>query len=168
MSLLKKIIQKIKLFNEYKNPFYTWWKVRKIFKRPKCHIIIGEHIWFFGIVILDEYYNPFISIKTSNVGWKWKYDEVRHEWDPYIQIRFFRKWDIIFVFNWIDKKDRDSTCRSMATWEAILDYLYNSKSIQECINYHVWGAKLSENNSSEITIHKNIRRSYLKKLSINE
>ena len=168
MNLLKKITQKIKLFNEYKNPFYIWWKVRKIFKRPKCHVLIGKRVWFFGIAILDQYYNPIISIKTSNVGWKWKYDEVRHEWDPYIQIRFFRKWDIIFIFNWIDKKDRDSTCRSMATWEAILDYLYNSKSMQECINYHVWGAKLGENNSSEITIHKNIRKSYLKKLSINK
>lgn len=168
MSLLKRITQKIKFFNEYSNPFYTWWKVRKIFKRPKCHVLIGKRVWFFGIAIRDEYYNPIISIKTSNVGWKWKYDEVRHEWDPYIQIRFFRKWDIIFVFDWISKEDRDSTCRSMATWEAILDYLYNDKSIQECIKYHVWGAKLRENNSSEITIHKNIRKSYLKKLSINK
>ena len=73
------------------------WKVKKIFKRPKCHILIGKRVWFFGIAILDQYYNPIISIKTSNVGWKWKYDEVRHEWDPYIQIRLFRKWDIIFI-----------------------------------------------------------------------
>lgn len=145
------MIKKLKYLNEYKNPFYYWWKVRKIFKRPKCHLYIGKRTWFFGLAIRDEYYNPIISLHTSSTGWKWKYDEVRHEWDPYIQIRLFRKWDIIFIFNWIDKKDINSSCRSMATWEAILDYLYNNKSIEECISRHVWGS-----DTGDITILDNL------------
>lgn len=159
MNLLKKVKLKIQIFNEYRNPFYTWWKVRKIFKRPKCHLYIGERTWFFGLPCLDIYYNPIIDINTSNVGWKWKYDEVRHEWDPYIQIRLFRKWDIIFIFNWIVKSDQNSNCRSMATWEAILDYLYNNKTLQECINRHIW-----YNKDNEITIHSNIKRELLKSI----
>ena len=154
MNLLKKITQKIKLFNEYRNPFYTWWKVRKIFKRPKCHILIGKRIWFFGIAILNQYYNPIISIKTSALGWKWKYDEVRHEWDPYIYICLFRKYQFIWVFNWVDKNDRDSGVRSMATWEAILDYLYNNKTIEQVVNEHQWG---SFDDSPTITINDNIK-----------
>lgn len=29
------IKSKIKIINQYNNPLYYWWKVRKIFKRPK-------------------------------------------------------------------------------------------------------------------------------------
>ena len=118
------------------------------------------------IQIFNEYNNQFYIwwkvrkiFKTSNVGWKWKYDEVRHEWDPYIQIRLFRKWDIILIFNWIVKSDQDSNCRSMATWEAILDYLYNNKTLQECINRHTW-----YKNDNEITIHSNIKKELLKSI----
>ena len=147
-------------WNEYHNPFYIWWKVRKIFKRPKCHVYIGKKTWFFGLAILDCYYNPIISIKFRALGWKWKYDDVRHEWDPYIQIRLFRKWDIIFIFNWVDESDSDSSTRNMATWEAILDYLYNNKTIEECIKRHTWGARIGQKDSHEITILDNIKESY--------
>ena len=150
----------MKLWNEYHNPFYIWWKVRKIFKRPKCHVYIGKKTWFFGLAILDCYYNPIISIKFRALGWKWKYDDVRHEWDPYIQIRLFRKWDIIFIFNWVDESDSDSSTRNMATWEAILDYLYNNKTIEECIKRHTWGARIGQKDSHEITILDNIKESY--------
>lgn len=139
------------LTNEYRNPLYYWWKVRKIFKRPKCHFIYGKNIWFFGMYIRKEYYNPIIHIKFQGLGWKWKYDQVRHEWDPYIQICFFRKWHLIWIFNWVDPKDKNSSIRSLATWEAILDYLYNNKSLKYCIDNHVWGRDES------ITIDCNIK-----------
>lgn len=48
----------------------------------------------------------------------------------------------------------------MATWEAILDYLYNHKTIQECINYHTW----ETSNGRTLTIKENIRKKYLKTL----
>lgn len=144
------------LTNEYKNPLYYWWKVRKIFKRPKCHFMYGKDIWFFGMYILKEYYNPIIHIKFQGLGWKWKYDEVRHEWDPYIQICFFRKWHLIWLFNWITKEDRDSSVRSMATWEAILDYLYNNKTIEECITRHMWESNIN-NNAHTISIKDNLK-----------
>lgn len=47
----------------------------------------------------------------------------------------------------------------MSTWEAILDYLYNHKTIQECVNFHTW-----ENNREILTIKENIKKKYLKTL----
>lgn len=152
----KKLKRKIQLFNEYDNPFMPWWKVRKIFKKPKVHLYIGKKTWFFGLPIRDEYYNRIISIHTSSLGWKYKYDEVRHEWDPYIHIRLFGKWDLIWVFNYIDKNNLESSVRNIATWEAMLDYLYNNKTIEQCKDYHIWGKEIGNPNSKEITIDSNI------------
>lgn len=153
------IKSKIKIINQYNNPLYYWWKVRKIFKRPKCHLIIKKNLWFFGLPIRRDYYNPIISIRFSGLGWKWKYDEVRHEWDPYIQICLFRKYHIVWIFNWIKYDDLDSDTISMATWEAILDYLHKHKTVQECVNFHAWksGEKI-------LTIKENIKKKYLKTL----
>lgn len=154
------IKSKIKIINKYNNPLYYWWKVRKIFKRPKCHLILKKNFWFFGLPIRRDYYNSVIDIRFSGLGWKWKYDEVRHEWDPYIQICLFRKYHIIWIFNWVNKHDKlNSDIISMATWEAILDYLYNHKTVQECVNFNTWksGEKI-------LTIKENIKKKYLKTL----
>ena len=105
----------------------NWWKARKVFKRPKCHFIFGKDLWFFGLYINPKFYKPIIHIKYSSLGWKTKWDEYRHEWDPYFQIVLFRKWHFIWIFNWIDIKDETTQTSSMATWEAILDY-NNGKS----------------------------------------
>lgn len=151
MKWKKWIKNKIWAFNEYRNPFYHWWKVRDKFKKPKCHVIWKKELWFFGLPIRKEFYNRFINIHSSAVGWKWKYDEVRHEWDPYIDICFFRKWHLCFIFNWIDKKDKDSWCKSMTTWEAILDYLYNNKTIEDCIEDNK-----RKSNNDILTINDNL------------
>ena len=153
-SFLKRIKVKIESWNEYHNPFNPYWKVRKIFKRPKCHFMFGTKIWFFGL-ILRQHLNPIFSFRTSALGWKWKYDEVRHEWDPYIYICLFRKYQFIWIFNWVTKKDEDSTVRSMATWEAILDYLYNNKTLDQVIEEHQWGNNLPV--TYYITVKENIK-----------
>lgn len=153
LNLLKKLKTWVECFNEYNNPFMPYWKVRKIFKRPKCHFMYGTQIWFFGL-ILRQYLNPIFSFRTSALGWKWKYDEVRHEWDPYIYICLFRKYQFIWVFNWVDKNDKDSGVRSMATWEAILDYLYNNKTIEQVVNEHQWGSLVG---APTITINNNLK-----------
>lgn len=151
------IKRKIKLWNDYNNPLYYWWKVRKIFKRPKIHLLKGKNIWFYGLPCRRDYYNPIIDIHSSNIGWKFKYDEVRHEFDPYISICFFRRYHLVWVFNWITKDDKDSNIRSMATWEAILDYLYNGKTIEECINGHVWISNYKKKDEYRITIKENLK-----------
>lgn len=149
---IKKLIKRLKVKNEFKNPFYHWWKVRKEFKRPKCHFIFKKDLWFFGLYIKREYYNKFIHIRTSAVGWKDKYDSPRHEWDPFVQIVFFRKWHMCWVFNWIDPKDPKSYVKSMATWEAILNRIYYSKTLDACIDENTWG----DDSGEEYDIKENV------------
>lgn len=132
------IKERIRIWNEYHNPLYYWWKVRKIFKRPKIHFIFGKNIYMFGFPINKKYYHPILYVKFSNLGWKPKYDDVRHEWDPYIHIRLFKKWDFIWLFNWVRKHDRNSAISSMATWEAILEMAYDNLDINTAINKNVW------------------------------
>ena len=76
----------------------------------------------------------------SALGWKWKYEYVRHEWDPYIVITFFRKWQIMWIFNYIVKRNEDSSAINISTWEAMLDMLYNDKSLNYVFKAHKWKA----------------------------
>lgn len=134
-NFLKKIKKKISLWNEYHNPFYPWYKVRKKFPRPKCHFIYGKDIWFFGMPVNKKYYNPIISINTSALGWKTKYRMFRHEWDPYIDICLFRKYHIMWVFNYAkstedrsnSKESHESYTDNIYIWESMLEYLYGKK-----------------------------------------
>lgn len=157
-NYLNNLKKKLELWNEYRNPFYHYWKVRKLFKRPKCHFKRGKNIWFFGLCINKKYYNPILSIKLHGLGWKTKWDEYRHEWDPYIQIRLFRKWDLIWIFNWVDKNDEYSSTRSMATWEAILGYLYDQKDLKKCIDNNQWLSGGDRDNAITITPYDNLTK----------
>lgn len=144
-----------KNWNEYRNPFYHWWKARKYFKRPKAHFRAGKITWFFGFPCNKKYLNLILDIRFSALGWKNKYYDFRHEWDPYISIVFFRKWQLLWIFNWYDKKDENSSTRSMATWEAILDHIYGNYTIKQCIKRHVWG---NLKDDTKITIHLNLKK----------
>ncbi len=143
-------------WNDYHNPWYHWWKARKYFKRPKAHLIKGEKIWFFGLPCRRDYYNRLLDIRFSALGWKDKYNSPRHEWDPYIAITFLRKYHIIWVFNWVVKEDKDSHTSSLATWEAILDYLYYKTPIDRVLYSHIWASGIGEN-SYNITIKRNMK-----------
>ena len=144
-----------KTWNMYHNPLYYWWKARKYFKRPKAHFHCGNIVWFFGFPCRKDYLNPVIDFRMSSLGWKYKWDTCRHEWDPYISILFFRRWQLLWVFNWVKKEDEFGHIRSMATWEAILDYVHNKFTIEKCIKRHTWeGSKHGE--EYEITILPNI------------
>ena len=43
-----KLFKKLEIWNEYRNPFYIWWKCRKYFKFPNIKIHTGGLTWFFG------------------------------------------------------------------------------------------------------------------------
>lgn len=128
-----------KLWNEYHNPFYIWWKCRKWFNVPYTHFYCGKITWFFGMPISKYKYNRVFDFRMSALGWKWKYAHVEHEWDPYIVFTVFRKWQIMWVFNYIHKDDELSNTRNIATWEAMLDMLFNNKSLNYVIKAHQWG-----------------------------
>lgn len=125
-------------WNEYRNPWYHWWKARKYFKRPKAHFLFRKNFWTFGLPIRRDYYSPVIDIGFHALGWKDKWDSPRHEWDPMICITFFRTWHLLWIFNWATKHKKDSITGSMATWEAILDYTRYDKSLSYVVDNHIW------------------------------
>lgn len=139
------------LWYEYHFPYQHWWKARKVFKRPKIHFTFSKKKrWFFGLPVCDSYYNRFIDIRMSALGWKTKFSSFRHEWDPYISILLFKKYHFLWIFNWVDPEDKDSYTESEATWEAILEYDYAIGDI--LADRHIW--KSQERN---ITIKGNLK-----------
>ena len=156
MKLINNIKKKFQTWNREHNPYYYWYKVKDIFKRPKAHFIIAKDYWMYGFPASRKYYNLIIDISSSSLGWKTKYNSYRHEWDPYINIVFFRRFHLIWLFNWIDKNDKYSSTRNMATWEAILEYLYNNKSLDHVIKENVWKGE-DHSGKYEITIKENLK-----------
>lgn len=55
----------------------------------------------------------------------------RHEWDPYIDICLFRKYHIMWVFNYAtnheDKAEHNSYTYNISMWENILTYYYGKE-----------------------------------------
>ena len=148
-------------WNTYHNPWYYWWKVRKYFKRPKAHFAFLKNYWTYGLPIRRNYYNPIIDIGFHALGWKDKYNSPRHEYDPMINIVFFRKWHLFWVFNWVEKDNKESYTKSMATWEAILDTLYYNSTLEQAIKDNVWSSGFNED-KKYITIDSNLKYGHSK------
>lgn len=62
---------------------------------------------------------------------------------------------MIFIFNYITKDDEDSSTRNIATWEAMLDMVYNNKTLYQVVNRHQW-CKSVDNRKEVITIKDNL------------
>ena len=121
-----------KINMSYKFPYYEWLQCCHLISRPHWHLVGCGKLslnWKFGLPIDFKYYNPILSIKSSNVGWKDKYDSPRFEWNPYIAIVFFRKW--IIHFSLCFSKD---SIEDAKIWESILSYNYYNKNFKELIN----------------------------------
>lgn len=113
-----------KLYRIYiENPFKTWWKVRKYFKRPKAKFYIG--------LFQDNFRfntNKILDINIHDVEWKDKWNSPRHEDNPLIFISLFKYlWiyiepSIYYYDEFGERKEGD-----LYYWEYLLDYLYYSK-----------------------------------------
>lgn len=78
-----------------------------------------------------------------------------------ICITFFRTWHLLWIFNWAVKEENNSIAKSMATWEAILDYSYYNKTIDQAIDNHVWSYE-EDGEKKYITIISNMTKKGLK------
>ena len=127
-----------KNFNFYiDNPFKTWWKVRKYFKRPKTKIkfFFGNN-WNYPYVS-SKWCGKIIDIYISDVQWKDKWNTPRHERNPIIYFSLFQKFGFCMVpyieyYNEFGEKENGDT----HYWEYILDYLYYHKSLAK--GYSTW------------------------------
>ena len=112
------------------NPFKTWWKARKYFKRPsiKCHFGLLKYSFPYAN---RDYIGKIIDISIHDVMWKDKYNSPRHERNPYVWICLFRlfRFEISTRINALTETGKVED-RSMFYWEYLLDYLYYSKSLK--------------------------------------
>ena len=119
------------------NPFKTWWKARKYFKRPSVKFYFGLLKYNYPYANRD-YIGKIIDISIQDVMWKDKYDSPRHERNPYVWICLFRlfRFEIGTRINDITETGKVED-RSTFYWEYLLDYLYYSKSlkINQCWEY---------------------------------
>lgn len=102
------------------NPFKTWWKARKYFKRPKLHCRFTRENFYRVGKILD--------IEICDIQWKDKWNTPRHEKSPIISIKLFRRFEfsIIFYIYYIDEFG-DKKNGDMEYWEYLLNWLYYYK-----------------------------------------
>ena len=112
------------------NPFKTWWKARKYFKRPSIKFYFGLLKYNFPYANRN-YIGKIIDISIHDVMWKDKYNSPRHERNPYVWICLFRlfRFEIATKVNTLTETGKVED-RSMFYWEYLLDYLYYSKSLK--------------------------------------
>lgn len=114
------------LFNiSLNNPLKTWWKARKYFVRPKAEIHFFKNINYNCPFASYNYVANILHITSRDVMWKWKWESVRHERDPFIWICLFKHFGFSINF----KVRYEGKDMGMYYWEYLLDYLYNRKDI---------------------------------------
>lgn len=110
-----------KYFDFYwENPLKTYNLVKKYFRdiKPKFQ-------WYFG----KRNKAKILEINSFDLTWKDKWNSPRHEFNPHI---FFSLFNYIHLY--VEWTLGDSM-EDMVYWEAILDWMYYGKSLQEaCTN----------------------------------
>lgn len=113
------------------NPFKTWWKARKYFKRPKIKFNI-----FFISYKTHKLRGKLLDIDCWDIRWKDKFDSPRHEISPHISVTLFGKFGfnisshIYYKDEFGEKQNGD-----MIYWEYLLEWLYYKKTLR-C--YSTW------------------------------
>ena len=112
----------------------TWWRCRKYFKFPgvtfyfvKNYVPFVYHKWNEGKNILSR----IIFIQYVPLQWKIKNELNCFEQEPFIDIEIFRRWHFGIRFS-NGKYNLD------AYWEAILDHLYDGKSLSDSVSDNSW------------------------------
>lgn len=134
------------------NPFKTYNKVKRWFKpiNPKFQ-------WYFG-----KRYKPiFLELKSFDVLWKDKFNEPRHEFNPRIKISLFN-----YIHLYVDFTTGDNMT-DMVYWEAILDWIYYDKDLQEACTNH-WQQYNNETKEYEYLSFELLKDKYQKKFDNKE
>lgn len=110
-----------KYFDFYwENPLKTYNLVKKCFRNIK-----PKFQWRFG----KRYKAKILELKAFDLTWKDKWNSPRHEYNPHILFSLFN-----YIHLYVEWTLGDSM-EDMVYWEAILDWMYYGKSLQEaCTN----------------------------------
>ncbi len=93
--------------------FKTYWKARKVFKRPKINVYFGE--WTTGLPVYRS--KCFIKIYHYDLYWKHKFDSPRFEFNPAFNLILFGKWQLfIWLSNPIGNNMLDDDYWEQMVW----------------------------------------------------
>lgn len=111
-----------KYFDFYwENPLKTYNKVKKYFRPLK-----PRFKWSFG----KRSKAKILKVNVFDLMWKDKYNSPRHEYNPRAFISLFN-----YIHLYIEWTLNDGSMEDMVYWEAILDWIYYNKDLQEaCTN----------------------------------
>lgn len=116
------------------NPFRSWWKVRKYFKRPKLSFHVFSHPVYNCPYATYNTIGKILDISTVDVGWKTKYDDIRFERSPYIWVCFFKRFGFSINFHFYYKDEFNEKQQfDDGYWEYLLDYLYRGNNLAKHI-----------------------------------
>lgn len=125
-----------KYFDFYwENPLKTYNLVKKYFRDIKSK---------FQLTFGKRYKAKILELNAFDLTWKDKYNSPRHEYNPRI---FFSLFDYIHLYVvWTIGDSMDD----MVYWEAILNWMYYGKSLQEAIKESIgWQNYNKETDSYE-------------------
>lgn len=106
------------------NPIKTWWKARKYFKFPSLFVNVGKN--GYGLPCYNTH--RLIDIFILDVTYKWKYNDIRFEYNPQINILLFNKYQL-FISCKIKEPE--------IYWETLLTFL-DRKSIKQAVKKNTW------------------------------
>lgn len=125
-----------KWFNFYlENPFKTWWKARKYFKRPKISINFFTHPMYNCPYASFKYIGKILDIKSCDVSYKRKYESICFEAAPYIWLCFFKRFGFsINLHTYFRDEFGDIQFLDIYYWEYLLNYLVDKKRLSTAYN----------------------------------
>ena len=119
----------------FKKPLRTWKKAKDVFVYPKPTFIYGKLYDNFSGFLFADYHNmnnKILSLRISDVVYKWKYDDICFEAPPYISLVLFNRWKFVWTFN-------GPLYNADIYWDALLTYLYiNNKDIKKTKEEYGW------------------------------
>lgn len=158
-------------FNLFKS---IWWYIRccLVFKSPDIIIYNDDNLTsdYWLTPTAGNSYNKILSITCRGIGWKPKYNEPRHENNPYISIVWRNKKTIVIgfeapLFGFSKYYYREN----MIYYEAICDYLYyNKRDIVELFNNHIWKDSSNKPNTFYCALRNKYKRIIDKAISDNK
>lgn len=131
----KKFERWINLFIE--NPLKSWWKGRKYFKFPTISIrFISNHKKYCPYISYDRI-GKILDIRSCDVAFKYKYDEICYELYPYIWFCLFRRFGLYIEFHmYYHDEFNKKVCLDDMYWEFLLNCVYEKKPLSKA--YSTW------------------------------
>ena len=119
----------------FRKPLLTWKQAKDVFVYPKPTFKCGKlYDTYGGFLFVDHHpiEHKILSLRISDVSYKWKFDDICFEAPPYITLVLFNYWKFVWTFT--GPLDDIHTY-----WDALLKYLYiNDKDIKKTKEEYGW------------------------------